>query len=91
MAFTAIVRLSRKCQECDEDCLGDMNKMDCGCCWEKIVGEYATKAAAVGAASSKARRRGTFNGGKATGWYAVEDERGETVACGYVERREASA
>ncbi len=88
--FTAICRKRKKCKECDVSD-GDMNRMDCGCVFDKEIGEYETRNGARMAAVAKATKRGTWDGSRSTGFWAVEDANGETVDCGEITRSKCNA
>jgi hypothetical protein len=88
--YHAIIRRQKprrlQCEACNTDDYGELNRLDCGCAWEEIVGQYQTAKAARMAAMAKARAKGTINGGIATGFWAVEDDNEDAIGCGYVDR-----
>lgn len=77
--FTAVVYQFRKCVRCDELDHGLFNRLDCGCLWETVVGEYETLNAARLAAMAKSRKKGTWNGGRSTGVWHIESADGSTI------------
>lgn len=78
--FYAIVMKCRKCDECGDDA-GMHERIDCGCVWEQEVGSYPTLATARLVAMAKARRKGTWDGGRVYGGlWSVENADREIVS-----------
>jgi hypothetical protein len=84
MRYQAVIFVRKKCPECDGQEAGLFNRIDCGCVWEQIVGEYDDMNTARLVAARKAKLPGRRNyGGVPTGdWNVIDTEKDEeVVAC----------
>ncbi len=79
--YWAIIVCQKTCSECDERDAGWCNRLDCGCCWEEIVGESDNLSVARMTAGRKAKLPGRRDyGGKPTGtWWVIDTHFDEDV------------
>jgi hypothetical protein len=79
--YIAIIRrVKKRCPHCEGQDLGDYNRIDCGCLWEEIVGEYDRLNVAAMVAARMARRPGTKDGGVCTkDWLVLDRELNEEI------------
>lgn len=79
--YAAVIQKQRPCPECDELELGDGNRMDCGCLFEYVVGEYGSVRAARMACKKAISENRTGGDGAAPDgtWCVMDTEKEEEI------------